>query len=82
MSENVTDQSSYLLLPLEQIQLDKNNPRKVNAEDPNFIQQLESFAETIKAIGVIEPIVVKRIGEDMYELLSGECNGQVFSERI
>jgi ParB/RepB/Spo0J family partition protein len=72
MTESVADQSSYLLLPLEQIQLDKNNPRKINAEDPNFIQQLESFAETIKGIGVIEPIVVKRIGDDMYELLSGE----------
>lgn len=54
-------------LPIELIQRGKYQPRR--DMDP---QALEELADSIKAQGVMQPIVVRPIGEDKYEIIAGE----------
>ncbi len=54
-------------LPVEQLQRGKYQPR--NDIDPEKLQEL---ANSIKAQGVIQPIVVREINADKYEIIAGE----------
>ncbi len=54
-------------IKLYQIAINPNNPRK------NFNQDsLAELAESIKAQGVIQPIMLRPKGEDMFEIIYGE----------
>lgn len=54
-------------LPIEHLQRGKFQPRKdMNPE------KLQELADSIKAQGVIQPIVVRKIGQDKYEIVAGE----------
>jgi ParB family transcriptional regulator, chromosome partitioning protein len=54
-------------LPIEFLQRGKFQPRKdMNPE------RLQELADSIKAQGIIQPIVVRGIGEDKYEIVAGE----------
>ena len=54
-------------LPIEKLQPGKYQPRShFDAE------QLDELAESIKAQGVIQPIIVRGIGPDRYEIIAGE----------
>jgi ParB family chromosome partitioning protein len=54
-------------LPVEFIQRGKYQPRR----DMNQ-EALEELANSIRAQGVMQPIVVRRIGSDKYEIIAGE----------
>ncbi|MFA6051131.1 MAG: ParB/RepB/Spo0J family partition protein [Methylobacter sp.] len=54
-------------LPIEHIQRGKYQPRK--DFDPEKLQEL---ADSIKAQGVIQPVVVRKIGLEKYEIIAGE----------
>ena len=54
-------------LPVEQIQRGRYQPRQDLREDT-----LRELAESIRAQGVVQPVVVRPIGEDRYELIAGE----------
>lgn len=54
-------------LPVELIQRGKYQPRRDMHPDA-----LEELAESIKAQGVMQPIVVRSIGEGRYEIIAGE----------
>jgi ParB family transcriptional regulator, chromosome partitioning protein len=54
-------------LPIEQLQRGKYQPRK--DIDPDKLQDL---ANSIKAQGIIQPIVVRSIGINHYEIIAGE----------
>ncbi|MBA1203843.1 ParB/RepB/Spo0J family partition protein [Pseudomonas capeferrum] len=54
-------------LPVEVIQRGKYQPRR--DMDP---QALEELAQSIRSQGVMQPIVVRPIGEDRYEIIAGE----------
>ena len=54
-------------LPIDRIRPGKYQPRQ--AMDPDRLQEL---AASISAQGLIQPIVVRRIGGDGYELIAGE----------
>ena len=54
-------------LPVEQIQRGRYQPRQDLREDT-----LQDLAESIRAQGVVQPVVVRPIGEDRYELIAGE----------
>lgn len=58
---------SLLNLPLEQLQRGRYQPRR----DMNPVA-LQELADSIKAQGVMQPIVVRAIGEDSYEIVAGE----------
>ncbi len=54
-------------LPIEYMQRGKYQPRK--DIDPERLQEL---ADSIKAQGIIQPIVVRKIGSEKYEIIAGE----------
>lgn len=54
-------------LPVELIQRGKYQPRRDMHQ-----QALEELAASIKAQGVMQPIVVRMIGDDRYEIIAGE----------
>lgn len=54
-------------LPIEYLQRGKFQPRKdMNPE------KLQELADSIKAQGIIQPIVVRKIGQNKYEIVAGE----------
>lgn len=54
-------------LPIEQLQPGKYQPRKDMSSDA-----LEELSNSIKAQGIIQPIVVRSVGEHQYEIIAGE----------
>ena len=59
--------SATALIPLEQISANPNQPR--TDFEPEALSEL---AASIKAHGIIQPLTLRSIGEDQYELISGE----------
>lgn len=57
----------FARIPVEFCQRGKYQPRR-----DMHPEQLEELAESIKAQGVMQPIVVRKIGEDKYEIIAGE----------
>jgi ParB family transcriptional regulator, chromosome partitioning protein len=61
------DKHSLHALPIEFLQRGKYQPRKdMNPE------KLQELADSIKSQGVIQPIVVRNIGQDKFEIVAGE----------
>ncbi|MBY6064251.1 ParB/RepB/Spo0J family partition protein [Pseudidiomarina sediminum] len=54
-------------LPIEFLQPGKYQPRKDMSPEA-----LEDLAASVKAQGIIQPIVVREIGKDRYEIIAGE----------
>jgi len=54
-------------LPVEWLQRGKYQPRR--DMDPTALQEL---ADSIRAQGVLQPLVVRAVGEDRYEIIAGE----------
>lgn len=66
--QSVSEQDGELReLPVELVQRGKYQPRR--DMDP---QALEELAESIKQQGIMQPIVVRPIGEGRYEIIAGE----------
>ncbi|MEX0732574.1 MAG: ParB/RepB/Spo0J family partition protein [Aquisalimonadaceae bacterium] len=62
------DESGQLRhLPVEWLQRGKYQPRR--EMDPTTLQEL---ADSIRAQGVLQPLVVRAVGEDRYEIIAGE----------
>ena len=61
------DTSDILRIPVDQIEPNPYQPRK------NFDQEaLEELSASIKALGLIQPITVRRDGTGKYQIISGE----------
>ena len=58
---------TYVKIPLRQIQSNPWQPRKVFAPE-----EIESLALSIKQHGLIQPITVRKLADDSYELVAGE----------
>jgi len=54
-------------LPLDVIQPGRYQPRSVFDDD-----KLAELADSIRAQGVVQPVVVRPVGDDAYELIAGE----------
>jgi len=54
-------------LPIEWLQPGKYQPRKDMSPEA-----LEDLAASVKSQGIIQPIVVRTVGEDKYEIIAGE----------
>ncbi|MDG1732417.1 MAG: ParB/RepB/Spo0J family partition protein [Thalassotalea sp.] len=65
--EIVVEKSELQSLPIELLQPGKYQPRK----DMSPVA-LEDLSNSIRAQGIIQPIVVRPIGEDKYEIIAGE----------
>lgn len=62
-----SDESPYFVCPIAFIQPNPYQPRKVFNPD-----ELESLAASIKEKGILQPLVVRRIADNHYELIAGE----------
>jgi ParB family transcriptional regulator, chromosome partitioning protein len=60
-------QSELQKLPIEWLKPGKYQPRKDMSQDA-----LEDLASSIRSQGIIQPIVVRRIGEESFEIIAGE----------
>lgn len=65
--EEADGHSQLRQLPIEQLQRGKYQPR-TQMDQP----ALEELAETIRAQGVIQPLLVRQIQGDRYEIIAGE----------
>lgn len=59
--------SSLRQLPIEQIQPGKYQPRSVFDQD-----RLQELAESISQQGIIQPIIVRAVDKDLFEIIAGE----------
>ncbi|MBP6077673.1 MAG: ParB/RepB/Spo0J family partition protein [Xanthomonadales bacterium] len=66
-SNDAASSGELRILPANQLQPGRYQPR--TGMDP---ERLAELAESIKAQGVIQPIVVRGIGRDRYEIIAGE----------
>jgi len=66
-AQKVEVQGELRKLPVEFMQPGQYQPRKIMTDDA-----LEELASSIKAQGIIQPIVVREIGKDKYEIIAGE----------
>ena len=63
----LTANSGLKKLPVEQLQPGKYQPRKDMSPEA-----LDELAASIKTQGVIQPIVVRKVADDQYEIIAGE----------
>ena len=63
----LSDGSEFAEIPVGSISPNPQQPRTVFDED-----DLQELAESIREFGVLQPIVVRRAGEDRFELVMGE----------
>lgn len=63
----ITADSNLKYLPIEQLKPGKYQPRKDMSED-----SLDELANSIKAQGIIQPIVVRQVDAFEYEIIAGE----------
>ncbi|RZT20971.1 MULTISPECIES: nucleoid occlusion protein [Fictibacillus] len=61
------DNEEVLQIPVQYIIPNRFQPRTVFIDE-----RIEELSQTIEAHGIIQPIVVRVIGEDQYELIAGE----------
>jgi len=54
-------------LPITQIHTNPSQPRTIFNAD-----KIEELAQSIRANGIIQPLIVRRMGPDKYELIAGE----------
>ncbi len=66
-TESIIPKGELQKLPVEMLQSGQYQPRKIMTDDA-----LEELASSIKAQGVIQPVVVRAIGKDKYEIIAGE----------
>lgn len=60
-------ETGFALIPIEQIKPNHDQPRK------EFIPEaIEELAASIREKGILQPVVVKKIGDEKYELICGE----------
>ena len=61
------DGQAISMVPLKQVIPNRYQPRTIFVED-----ELKGLAQSIKEHGVLQPIVVRRKGDGVYELIAGE----------
>lgn len=66
-SEITADDSPYFVCPIAFIEPNPYQPRKTFNPD-----ELESLAASIKEKGILQPLVVRKIADNQYELIAGE----------
>ncbi len=65
--ESIIPKGELQKLPIEKLQPGQYQPRKIMTDDA-----LEELASSIKAQGIIQPIVVRPLGKDKFEIIAGE----------
>lgn len=65
--ENAHLPGDFQSIPLEQIEPGEQQPRE------NFDEEkLEQLAQSIRVNGLIQPITIRKVGQDRYQIIAGE----------
>lgn len=56
------------LIPVDKITISPRNPRRIDRNDPS----LDELAESIQAVGLLHPVLVRKVQKGEYELLAGQ----------
>ena len=67
VQETVTGQFVFKELPVDQLQRGQYQPRREMDEDA-----LNDLAQSIRSQGVLQPIIVRKLAQDKYEIIAGE----------
>tara|TARA_Y100000590_G_scaffold259611_1_gene291507 strand:+ start:191 stop:1042 length:852 start_codon:yes stop_codon:yes gene_type:complete len=67
ISEDEANSENFKLLPISSIVANSNQPRKKFKKE-----ELEDLASSIKSKGILQPIVVRKIKDDSFEIIAGE----------
>ena len=67
VSGQASKNSTSTELKLSQLQRGKSQPRNIMLES-----DLEELAQSIRAQGIMQPLLVRNIGQDRYEIIAGE----------
>ena len=67
LSGQASKNSTSTELKLSQLQRGKYQPRNIMLES-----DLEELAQSIRAQGIMQPLLVRNIGQDRYEIIAGE----------
>ena len=65
--EDVTDKNRVQEIELAKIVPNQNQPRTVFSEE-----SIAELADTIYEHGLLQPIVLRKLAEDQYEIIAGE----------
>ena len=65
--ENFSDQKGYKIVNITTLRANKNQPRKKFDN-----KELEGLAESIKSKGILQPIIVRTIADETFEIIAGE----------
>ncbi|MCI1639693.1 MAG: ParB/RepB/Spo0J family partition protein [Bacteroidales bacterium] len=65
--QEASDTADVLRIPIDMIEPNPYQPRMSFDQDA-----LEELAESIKALGLIQPVTVRKLSEDRYQIISGE----------
>ncbi len=66
-TEQTNSSSGIAMIPIEFIKANNQQPR--NQFNP---EELKELAQSIKNLGLIQPITIRRLGKDDYQIISGE----------
>lgn len=66
-NESVTEKGELRHIPLDQIEPNQYQPRAVFNED-----ELAGLTESVREMGILQPIRVRPVGDNKYELIAGE----------
>lgn len=66
-SKSATHEEKVVQIPIENIQINPFQPRR--AFDP---AEMEELVASIDEHGILQPLVVRRVGKETYELIAGE----------
>ena len=78
-TEGVRTQGSSTIneIPLDQIEANPNQPRREFDEE-----SLQELAESIRAIGIIQPITLRQIAENHFQIIAGERRWRAYIRTI
>ncbi len=62
-----SDSQALQMLPIEYLQVGQFQPRKEIDS-----ARLQELADSISAQGIVQPIIVRKVGDDRYEIIAGE----------
>ena len=76
-NEVVGDRTSALLeIPITSIRPNSHQPRNHFDEE-----SLSSLTASVRELGVLQPVLVRSVGEDAYELIAGERRWRLANDR-
>lgn len=67
LTVNISEESATVIIPIQKIQINSKQPRRYFDSE-----KLEELSCSIKELGILEPLLVRKLANGDYELIAGE----------